>query len=69
MANTQKLIAVVGASGQQGGAVVRALQASGQFKVRALTRTPAVEVAGHGKVFHATGNQQHDRNGRDRLGL
>jgi len=37
----QKLIAVVGATGQQGGAVVRALQASGRFKVRALTRDPA----------------------------
>jgi uncharacterized protein YbjT (DUF2867 family) len=33
-------IAVVGASGQQGGAVVRALQDGGQFKVRALTRHP-----------------------------
>src|ERR1700693_463288 len=41
MSNTKKLIAVVGASGLQGGAVVRALQASGQFKVRALTRNPA----------------------------
>ena len=41
MSNTRKLIAVVGATGQQGGAVVRALQASGQFKVRALTRDPA----------------------------
>jgi uncharacterized protein YbjT (DUF2867 family) len=41
MSNTQKLIAVVGATGQQGGAVVRALQASGQFSVRALTRYPA----------------------------
>src|SRR5882672_3057425 len=41
MSDTQKLIAVVGATGQQGGAVVRALQASGQFKVRALTRNPA----------------------------
>jgi uncharacterized protein YbjT (DUF2867 family) len=38
--NTQKIIAVVGATGQQGGAVVRALRASGQFKVRALTRDP-----------------------------
>jgi uncharacterized protein YbjT (DUF2867 family) len=41
MSNTKKLIAVVGATGQQGGAVVRALKASGQFKVRALTRDPA----------------------------
>jgi uncharacterized protein YbjT (DUF2867 family) len=41
MSNTKKLIAVVGATGHQGGAVVRALQASGQFKVRALTRAPA----------------------------
>jgi uncharacterized protein YbjT (DUF2867 family) len=41
MSSSQKLIAVVGATGQQGGAVVCALQASGQFKVRALTRNPA----------------------------
>jgi len=41
MSNTKKLIAVVGATGQQGGAVVRALRANGQFKVRALTRDPA----------------------------
>jgi uncharacterized protein YbjT (DUF2867 family) len=42
MESTNKeLIAVVGATGQQGGAVVRALQASNQFKVRALTRNPA----------------------------
>jgi uncharacterized protein YbjT (DUF2867 family) len=39
--NSKKLIAVIGATGQQGGAVVRALQAQGQFKVRALTRYPA----------------------------
>src|ERR1700694_59866 len=39
--NSKKLIAVIGATGQQGGAVVRALQAQGQFKVRALTRNPA----------------------------
>jgi uncharacterized protein YbjT (DUF2867 family) len=37
----KKLIVVVGATGQQGGAVVRALQAGNQFKVRALTRNPA----------------------------
>ena len=41
MSNTKKLIAVIGATGHQGGAVVRALQATGQFKVRALTRNPA----------------------------
>ena len=38
--NNKKLIAVIGATGHQGGAVVRALQASGQFKVRALSRNP-----------------------------
>jgi len=37
----KKLIAVIGATGQQGGAVVRALEAGNQFKVRALTRNPA----------------------------
>jgi uncharacterized protein YbjT (DUF2867 family) len=36
----EKLIAVLGATGQQRGAVVRALQAGSQFKVRALTRNP-----------------------------
>ena len=38
--NEKKLIAVFGATGQQGGGVVRALQASGQFNVRALSRDP-----------------------------
>src|SRR5438128_1410443 len=38
--NNKKLIAVIGATGQQGGGVVRALQASSQFKVRAVTRNP-----------------------------
>src|ERR1700747_1087298 len=37
----KKLITVVGATGQQGGAVIRALQARNRFKVRALTRNPA----------------------------
>jgi uncharacterized protein YbjT (DUF2867 family) len=40
LSNNKKLIAVIGATGQQGGGVVRALQASGQFKVRALSRNP-----------------------------
>jgi len=38
--NRKKLIAVIGATGQQGGSVVGALQAQGQFNVRALTRNP-----------------------------
>jgi uncharacterized protein YbjT (DUF2867 family) len=41
MASThENLIAAIGATGQQGGAVVRALEAGGQFKARALTRSP-----------------------------
>src|SRR6266446_7050965 len=40
LSNDKKLIAVIGATGHQGGGVVRALQAHGQFKVRALTRSP-----------------------------
>jgi len=40
LSNNEKLIAVIGATGQQGGGVVRALPARGQFKVRALTRNP-----------------------------
>ena len=39
-ANNEKVIAVFGATGQQGNGVVRALQAGGQFRVRALTRNP-----------------------------
>ncbi len=35
-----RTIAVIGATGAQGGGVVRALQERGQFKVRALTRNP-----------------------------
>jgi uncharacterized protein YbjT (DUF2867 family) len=40
MSSNSEKLAVIGATGQQGGAVVRALQAQGQFKVRALTRNP-----------------------------
>src|SRR6267143_4199559 len=39
LSNNKQLIAVIGATGNQGGGVVRALQAGGQFKVRALTRS------------------------------
>jgi len=38
--SNKPLIAVIGATGQQGGGVVRALQARGQFSVRALSRNP-----------------------------
>src|SRR5258706_16446966 len=38
--NNEKLIAVIGATGQQGSGVIRALQASSHFKVRALSRDP-----------------------------
>jgi len=51
--NSKKLIAVIGATGQQGGAVVRALQAQGQFKVRALTRHPAKHRGLADEVFEA----------------
>ncbi|WP_300336156.1 NmrA/HSCARG family protein [Accumulibacter sp.] len=41
MSTSNKIIAVVGATGNQGGGVVRALQKSQQFHVRALTRNPS----------------------------
>jgi uncharacterized protein YbjT (DUF2867 family) len=37
---SSNVIAVIGATGHQGGGVVRALKAGGQFKVRALSRHP-----------------------------
>jgi uncharacterized protein YbjT (DUF2867 family) len=40
MTTPKKIIAVIGATGNQGGGVVRALQANGEFYVRALTRNP-----------------------------
>ena len=47
-----KLVAVSGATGQQGGATVDALLRLGGFKVRALTRDPSSsaskELAGKG---------------------
>ena len=53
----KKLIAVFGATGQQGGGVIRALQASGQFKVRALTRNPAKHAALADEVVEADLNR------------
>jgi uncharacterized protein YbjT (DUF2867 family) len=65
MSTSKKIIAVIGATGNQGGSVVRALQASGQFHVRALTRNPGkhrelgdevVEADLRGCDFFAFGN-------------
>ncbi|GGN09130.1 nucleotide-diphosphate-sugar epimerase [Lentzea pudingi] len=41
----KKIIAVVGATGEQGGAVARALLADGEFAVRALARNPESAAA------------------------
>ncbi len=56
--NNEKLIAVIGATGQQGGAVVRPLQASSQFKVRALSRNPGKRGAG-GRSFSSDISATH----------
>ena len=53
----EKLIAVIGATGQQGGGVVRALQASSQFKVRALSRNPGRHHELAGEVAEADLNR------------
>ena len=41
VSDTRPVIAVIGATGAQGGAVVRALVDRGAFRVRAITRNPA----------------------------
>ena len=48
---------MVGATGQQGGGVVRALQASSQFKVRALSRNPGKHRELAGEVVEADLNR------------
>src|SRR5580765_774770 len=55
--NNEKLIAVIGATGQQGGAVVRALQAASQFKARALSRNPGRHHELAGEVAEADLNR------------
>ena len=44
-AEARRVVAVVGATGAQGGAVVRALHADSGFSVRALTRNPDSDKA------------------------
>src|SRR6267143_4541766 len=57
LSNSKKLIAVIGATGHQGGAVLRALQAGGQFQVRALTRNPGKHRALADEVVEADLNR------------
>ena len=53
LSKEKKLIAVFGATGNQGGGVVRALKAGGQFKVRALSRDPGKYRGGADEVAAA----------------
>lgn len=53
MSDSRSLIAVVGASGSQGGGVVRALQERGTFRVRALTRNPDAYAGPADEAFFA----------------
>jgi uncharacterized protein YbjT (DUF2867 family) len=57
MASNGKLIAVVGATGQQGGGVVRALKARDEFRVRALARNPAKHRGAADEVLQADLNR------------
>jgi uncharacterized protein YbjT (DUF2867 family) len=57
LSSNDKLIAVIGATGQQGGGVLRALQASSQFDVRALSRNPDKHPELAGEVVNADLNR------------
>ena len=61
MSDDRRVIAVVGASGSQGSAVVRALVDQGAFRVRALTRNPGSYAGPADEVVEA------DLNSRDSL--
>jgi uncharacterized protein YbjT (DUF2867 family) len=62
LSNNKKLIAVIGATGQQGGGVIRALQANDQFKVRALTRHPGKHIELAEEVVEADLNRPETLN-------
>ena len=53
MPDDRRLIAVIGATGSQGGSVVRALVDQGTFRVRALTRSPDFYVGPADEVAEA----------------
>jgi len=57
MSENAMVIAVIGASGQQGGSVVRALQSRSEFRARALTRTPARYQGSATEVVYADLNR------------
>ncbi len=58
MSDNRPVIAVIGATGAQGGAVVRALVDAGAFRVRAITRNPS---AYSGPADEAVGADLSDR--------
>ena len=56
MTDDRPVIAVIGASGSQGGSVVRALVDLGAFRVRALSRNP--------ETYRVPADEVVDRRGR-----
>ena len=47
---SKKIIAVIGATGTQGGGVVRSILKDGEFAVRAVTRNPDSAAAKRGRI-------------------